>query len=884
MTIFDILARLKNVKGPDGSGNYLACCPAHDDKKQSLSVKQGDKGVVLKCYAGCGVRDICARLGIEMKDLFDKPKEQPAAPKQQRRIVKTYPYVDKDGKLLFEVVRYEPKSFVQRRPDPEHPGKWIWQGSDVQVLYRLPEVYKAIEAGEYVCIAEGEKDAETLVRLGYCGTTNAKGANKWREVHTEELQGAKVLLFADNDGAGIKHIKAVGAALAKVAKSVGYVFLKDVWPEMPDKGDVSDLAEKFGDEKAKELIELAIRKASSGQSVNAQAKTPLEQAQMHDDTEAGKLFSQVHGYTAKDGCICQFTSDGGMKPLCTFTAIPRSVVTKDDGISLSTGFDIEGWDRDGRKLGTVWVNGTSFNRMDWVLDSWGFKANIMPGTAVKDKLRYAISEVGAMSAKRKTLYIHTGWRRIDGKDYFLHAGGAIGSEEVSVQLEGKLGAYDMSAPKEIGWVDACKKSLSLMEVMDSRAAIALLGMMYLAPMCSLLEAAGIAPRFALYLLGATQTRKTTAALLAMSHFGRFNAQDKIPASFTDTANSIQRSAFLLKDMPILVDDYFPVGSVQARRKMEETAQSLSRSFGNGGSRGRLNTDMTLRSSYSPRGVAIMTGEDLPDIKESGLGRFLIVNFGKESVPVTPALTQLQEDAQQGYLRKAMRGYVQYIGGGDDKKSEALKKMFYDLRRQIAGRIGEAGYRSVEAISHLTMGIAMMCNYFVHMEAMTNEERTDLIDMAVETLIQVAGAQAREISEQKPTAQFIRIVSELLQSARFKCLSLEESSNSINVLGYMDQYMYYFFPETVYQAVSKFCSDQGTVFPVSLAQLRKQLADEGKITSEMTNKLKKVRGRVARYLWIPRALIDGEKEAPPQQTRMDMTEVNDPDNPFKKGEN
>ena len=159
MTIFDILARLKNVKGPDASGNYLACCPAHDDKKQSLSVKQGDKGVVMKCYAGCGVRDICARLGIEMKDLYeDKPRE-PQAPKQQRKIVKTYPYTDKDGKLLFEVVRYEPKSFSQRMPDPDKPGQWIWKSCPVQPLYRLPEVNKAIAAGEYVCIAEGEKDA-----------------------------------------------------------------------------------------------------------------------------------------------------------------------------------------------------------------------------------------------------------------------------------------------------------------------------------------------------------------------------------------------------------------------------------------------------------------------------------------------------------------------------------------------------------------------------------------------------------------------------------------------------------------------------------------------------------------------------------------------------
>ena len=254
MKIFDVLARLKNVKGPDASGNYLACCPAHDDKRQSLSVKQGERGVIMKCYAGCGVREICQKIGIRMEDLFDdKPKPQASAP-QQRRLVKVYPYTDKDGKLLFEVCRYEPKSFNQRMPDPSHPGQWIWRSCPIQPLYRLPEVNKAIAAGQYVCVAEGEKDADTLARLGYCGTTIAMGAGKWKTQHTEQLQGARVLLFADNDAAGRNHVAIAMKALKNVAKSVSDIYLNEVWPEMPDKADVSDMAKTFGDARCKELI------------------------------------------------------------------------------------------------------------------------------------------------------------------------------------------------------------------------------------------------------------------------------------------------------------------------------------------------------------------------------------------------------------------------------------------------------------------------------------------------------------------------------------------------------------------------------------------------------------------------------------------------------
>lgn len=279
----------------------------------------------------------------------------------------------------------------------------------------------------------------------------------------------------------------------------------------------------------------------------------------------------------------------------------------------------------------------------------------------------------------------------------------------------------------------------------------------------------------------------------------------------------------------------------------------------------------------------MTGEDLPDIKESGLGRFLIINLGRQSVPVTPALTQLQEAANDGYLRRAMSGYIAWLGGNDEKKENRLRAMFLENRTAAAEKIGEAGYRSVEAVAHLITALTTMAAYFAAVGAIEREQTAALIDLAWDVLVEVAQKQGKDVSEQKPTAQFLRIVGELLQSARFKCLAPDEQSNSINVLGYMDTNTYYFFPETLYQAVSKFCADQGTVFPVSLPQLRKQLVDEGKITADMASKSKRIRGRVTRYLWIPRALIDGDKEANEQQ-RMDfnrMTEVkNDEDNPFK----
>ena len=72
-----ILARLGNVR-PTPRG-WTARCPAHDDHSPSLSLRVGEQAILIKCFAGCPVKDICRALGIEMRDLFydtSKPRRR----------------------------------------------------------------------------------------------------------------------------------------------------------------------------------------------------------------------------------------------------------------------------------------------------------------------------------------------------------------------------------------------------------------------------------------------------------------------------------------------------------------------------------------------------------------------------------------------------------------------------------------------------------------------------------------------------------------------------------------------------------------------------------------------------------------------------------------
>jgi hypothetical protein len=68
MTVSELLPLLNRVR--QRGSRWSAQCPAHGDKSPSLSISEGERGILLRCFAGCSVREICNALGLEITDLF----------------------------------------------------------------------------------------------------------------------------------------------------------------------------------------------------------------------------------------------------------------------------------------------------------------------------------------------------------------------------------------------------------------------------------------------------------------------------------------------------------------------------------------------------------------------------------------------------------------------------------------------------------------------------------------------------------------------------------------------------------------------------------------------------------------------------------------------
>ncbi|MDB5542851.1 MAG: hypothetical protein JWQ89_4578, partial [Devosia sp.] len=235
---------------------FEARCPSHDDRKPSLSIGEGDDGrVLIHCQQGCPPDRVLAALGLSLRDLWSDPlvsigvkvekvhlapngngvtlKGQP----RQGRIVATYPYVDETGELLYEVVRWNPKGFTQRRPDGRGGYEWTIKGVR-RVLYRLPQLRNA-DPSRPVFLVEGEKDVHCLEAHGYVATTSAQGADSWSKgegAYEEELAGRHVVILPDNDEDGDKYATEVASSLSGIATSCRIVRL----PGLSPKGDISE--------------------------------------------------------------------------------------------------------------------------------------------------------------------------------------------------------------------------------------------------------------------------------------------------------------------------------------------------------------------------------------------------------------------------------------------------------------------------------------------------------------------------------------------------------------------------------------------------------------------------------------------------------------------
>lgn len=343
-----VLDRLSDVK--ETRGGWQARCPAHEDRKASLSIAEGESGrVLLKCHAGCDHKAIAAAIGLSEKEFFDerpattskasRPKAEKKASKvyataeaavaayQQTRSVRSllrlgkpttvHEYLDEYGVHVGSVLRWQlSPSNKEIRPISLHADGWRLEHMPTpRPLYRLPAL--SASTGDRVYVVEGEKCVEAAGELGLLATTSSAGGNAAKQTDWSPLAGRDVVILPDADKAGRQYSDEVAAILLGLDPPA-VVRIVDRYPDDDNGYDVADeLREECGaddpafyEDDKKFLRRVIEEHADATEPLKPEAATPPATSSL---TASKPSTPPVEAYEA-------YPADALPEPLASFVA------------------------------------------------------------------------------------------------------------------------------------------------------------------------------------------------------------------------------------------------------------------------------------------------------------------------------------------------------------------------------------------------------------------------------------------------------------------------------------------------------------------------------------------------------------------------------------
>jgi hypothetical protein len=447
-------------------------------------------------------------------------------------------------------------------------------------------------------------------------------------------------------------------------------------------------------------------------------------------------------------------------PLANFSAEIAEDVELDDGAESRRFFVIRGRLGD-QPLPDIRVSVAEFAAMNWPTAAWGVTARVAPGAGRKDYLRDAIQAFSA-SARQRTIYAHTGWRRVGDRWLFLHAGGALGADgpvpDIATELPPQLGRYLLPPPADRDTLRSAVQALvRVLDLGDPQVTYPALAAALAPPLAPVLGGLG----FVVWLLGPTGRWKSTLQALLCNVYSadaRFTDKDP-PTSWESTDNALERLAFLAKDLPLWVDDFRPPATPREATELERRAQRLIREAANQVGRDRMRADTSLRPSLPPRALVWSSGELLPG-GTSTLARLIVVD-----VPAgwTSADQLRTVQAAAGQYAVAGTAWITHLAGQLDELRRTLPKTRDALRDALLAQVHHPQHAL--AAAKLITAFAAWLEHCVKIGALSPDDAAERLVLAREAIVAAARRSGDYAGEERPGRRFLELVRVLLRQRR-----------------------------------------------------------------------------------------------------------------------
>lgn len=523
---------------------------------------------------------------------------------------------------------------------------------------------------------------------------------------------------------------------------------------------------------------------------------------------------------------------------------------------------------------------------------------------------------GSMPRQMARRYTATGWRQLDGRDVFIHAGGGIDADGhvdlPHVALDGPLGVYAMRPPTtdvtELQY--AVRDGLSPLLHLPSAIIAPLIGMSFRAVFGS--------PQASLHLVGEPGSGKTSITrCAAMSWFapemrehGR-GARKHVFSALEDTGDTLKgmlNALSAIADLPTLIDDY--KGPKAAAR-----LGALQSTIWNGGGRTTSNRDRGRDTSGAPRCVPITTGET--SSTGSSATRALTIRVGADAL-VGPtgdifALMSGLERRDNRWARGTLgASFIQWVAGRREQLLGWLDEIeeespYIDYWVQVAATLDhESGVRGrlVRTAMSCTSGWVMLLTWLLDAKVLTRDDADTIWALAIEGLTEqlcmqdpssvdgprhlldllrsslLAGnchlsSQAGSVPEEIQTgdssdcgvpygwAPRQAVTGPLLTGGQFRPEEIIWQARGDRV-GILTDTEVWLMPRPVLGVINQMAAKAGETFPHSSVSIGSAMASRGWIAANGAGDRSANRrvARVQQRVWVmPRHILDGTEDDP-----------------------
>ena len=477
------------------------------------------------------------------------------------------------------------------------------------------------------------------------------------------------------------------------------------------------------------------------------------------------------------------------------------------------------------------------------LESFSWVSDASAGTAFlqsKKEMRIFVNEIRRLIRNpricRRIVFQTNGWKNIQGQFYYVINNGIIGNHFLGICGAEELKFQYNSAA--VGNQNIFREAMNMMEIC-SEGSIGTILFLYahLSCMTTVFDLAGFSVKFLVALIGETNSRKTSLALVYTKIFNR--EQHKPDITFTSTKGGIETMVAKYSDAPLLVDDFRPGVNSQQSKDMSSKLELLSRLYGDRVMITRMKGTVD-NQSYPVRGGCVITGEGIDNegIESSGTRRITL--FIDRNQVNNDRLSYYQ---QNPYIFPTyLYDFLLYVTQNFDNTVLEINKICSELRR--------AGKFRIPRVSE--QYAVLMCMASIIMQYAKNRGFIDIV--FEEQFLQTVNAQVTGILKQNeslvktqnPTAIILTALIERYNDGVVEAVAVEKCEEIVSDV-YIDQEFFYISADYLHNLVQVYLRKMG--IKVLLPEVRSMVKDLARI--QVIKLLKEPNGTIRRTLKLPK---------------------------------